>query len=262
MIPKIIHYCWFGRNPKPELAEKCIRSWKKHCPGYQIIEWNEDNFDIESAPLYVRQAYEAKKWAFVTDYVRLYAMTEFGGIYMDTDVEVIKPLDHLLKHEAFSGFEDGVYVPTGIMACKKGFDLFREFLKYYDHAEFYTETGEINYTTNVTIMTNVCLERGLVQNNEYQVIEGLALYPRDVFCPIDYGTMKLRKTRRTLTIHWFAGSWQSESQREGRVRLKKYLRKKRRKDIIDYIIHIPNRIGMSILGTEKYEKIKRMIKKV
>ena len=93
MIPKIIHYCWFGRNPKPKLALKCIKSWKKYCPDYEIIEWNEDSFDIESAPLYVRQAYEAKKWAFVTDYVRLYAMTKFGGIYMDTDVEVIKPLD-------------------------------------------------------------------------------------------------------------------------------------------------------------------------
>ena len=91
-IPKIIHYCWFGGKPKPKLAEKCIASWKKFCPDYQILEWNEDNFDLSAAPLYVRQAYEAGRWAFVTDYVRLKALTELGGIYMDTDVELVKPL--------------------------------------------------------------------------------------------------------------------------------------------------------------------------
>ena len=91
-VPKIIHYCWFGGNPKPKLAEKCIKSWKKFCPDYQIIEWNEENFDVSAAPEYVCQAYAAKRWAFVTDYVRLKAMTEMGGIYMDTDVELVKPL--------------------------------------------------------------------------------------------------------------------------------------------------------------------------
>ena len=120
MIPKTIHYCWFGGNPLPKLAKKCIKSWKKYCPDFEIIEWNEANFDISSAPLYVRQAYEAKKWAFVTDYVRLYALTSYGGIYMDTDVEVIKPLDFFLNHDAFSGFESEKSIPTGIMASKKG----------------------------------------------------------------------------------------------------------------------------------------------
>ena len=104
MIPKIIHYCWFGGKPKPELAEKCIESWKKFCPDYEIVEWNEGNFNINSN-LYVKQAYEAKKYAFVTDYVRLYALYTQGGIYMDTDVMVLKPLDEYLNHEAFSGFE-------------------------------------------------------------------------------------------------------------------------------------------------------------
>lgn len=104
-VPKIIHYCWFGGNPKPKLAEKCIKSWKKFCPDYQIIEWNEENFDVSAAPEYVRQAYAAKRWAFVTDYVRLKAMTEMGGIYMDTDVELVKPLTPFLAHDAFAGFE-------------------------------------------------------------------------------------------------------------------------------------------------------------
>ena len=112
MIPKIIHYCWFGRNPKPKLAEKCIKSWKKYCPEYEIIEWNEDNYDLSSAPLYVRQAYEAKRWAFVTDYIRLQVIYENGGIYLDTDVELRKSLDPLLVHQAYFGFEDEKNIPV------------------------------------------------------------------------------------------------------------------------------------------------------
>ena len=104
-IPKIIHYCWFGGGPKPKLAQKCIASWKKYCPDFEILEWNEGNFDVSTAPLYVRQAYEAGRWAFVTDYVRLKALTELGGVYMDTDVEVVKPLEPFLQQEAFAGFE-------------------------------------------------------------------------------------------------------------------------------------------------------------
>jgi mannosyltransferase OCH1-like enzyme len=207
MIPKTIHYCWFGRNPKPKLANKCIKSWKKYCNGYNIIEWNEDNFDISSAPLYVRQAYDAKKWAFVSDYVRLYAMVNYGGIYMDTDVEVIKPLSVFLNHKAFSGFESEKDISTGIMACEKGFPLFKEFLEYYDDAIFVNQDGSYNITTNVIIMTNICSKYGLTRNNSLQIVRDFVLYPKDVFCPISYETNKLEKTDKTVTIHWFAGSW-------------------------------------------------------
>ena len=125
-VPKIIHYCWFGGNPKPKLAEKCIKSWKKFCPDYQIIEWNEENFDVSAAPEYVCQAYAAKRWAFVTDYVRLKAMTEMGGIYMDTDVELVKPLTPFLAHDAFAGFETDASVQTGLLAVR-AFHCFRNF---------------------------------------------------------------------------------------------------------------------------------------
>ena len=111
MIPKKIHYCWFGRNPLPPLALKCIASWKEYCPDYEIKEWNEDNFDL-NCNAYVREAYEARKWAFITDYVRLYALVNEGGIYMDTDVEVLKPLDDLLCYDAVSGFESQTQIPT------------------------------------------------------------------------------------------------------------------------------------------------------
>ena len=258
MIPKTIHYCWFGRNPKPKLAQKCIKSWKKYCPDYEIIEWNEDNFDLNTAPLYVRQAYEAKKWAFVTDYVRLWAMTEFGGIYMDTDVEVVKPLDQFLHHQAFSGFENDREIPTGIMACEKGFALFVELLRFYDDKPFLNPDGTMNMTTNVKIITDLCLEHGLKQNGEYQEILGFALYPKAVFCPVSYSTGRLEKSRDTAAIHWFAGSWQLQNVKDRRREEEKKVRKA---DMIHNIKHLPNRILMTILGSERYEDLKRRLKK-
>lgn len=224
MIPKKIHYCWFGRNPKPKLAEKCIKSWIKFCPDYEIVEWNEDNFDIAAAPLYVQQAYEAGKWAFVTDFVRLRAMTDQGGIYMDTDVELVKPLDGFLKHQAFAGFETAESISTGMMACEKGFPLFLDFLRYYDDASFLKEDGTLNVTTNVETVTGICLKRGLVQNGKYQVVDGLALYPSEVFSPVSFETGKLKRTKKTAAIHWFSGSWYTEEERKHREGLRQKAR--------------------------------------
>ena len=208
MIPKKIHYCWFGRNPLPELAKNCIASWKKYLPEYEIIEWNEDNFDINENE-YVSEAYSSKKWAFVTDYVRLKALVEYGGIYMDTDVEVTKPLDRFLNHHAFSGFEDVESVPTGIMACEKGFELFETLLKTYENRHFIKEDGSLDITTNTTSITEFCLAHGLILNNQLQEIEGFALYPNDFFCPKDPDTNQIMITENTYTIHHFAGSWSS-----------------------------------------------------
>ena len=135
MIPKIIHYCWFGGKPLPELACLCIESWKKFLPEYRIIRWDEESFDINSNT-YVKEAYENKKYAFVTDYVRLYALYTHGGIYMDTDVEVRRPLDQFLQHQAFSGFESYHDIPTGIMASEKGFQGIKDQLDYYNNRHF------------------------------------------------------------------------------------------------------------------------------
>lgn len=211
-IPKIIHYCWFGGNPLPELAVRCIESWKRFCPDYEIRRWDESNFDLNCCR-YVREAYDARKYAFVTDYVRLYALTGVGGIYMDTDVELVKPLDGFLHHQAFSGFEDETRIPTGIMACEKGFALFGYLLDHYDDARFLREDGTPDTTTNVETITAMCLERGFVPNNQFQILDGFALYPRDVFCPVDHQTKNLRTTENTVAIHWFAGSWWNPEQR-------------------------------------------------
>lgn len=206
MIPKVIHYCWFGGNPLPEDAKKCLASWKKHCPEYEIIEWNESNFDVNSN-CYIKEAYEAKKYAFVTDYVRLFVMYEYGGIYMDTDVELVKNLDDFLKNRAFSGFESSNSIPTGIMASEKHFKLFGDLLKYYENKHFLNDDGSYDTTTNTVTITQMCKKYGLVLNNKYQVIDGFALYPNDYFCPLENETGVLKKTENTVAIHWFAKTW-------------------------------------------------------
>jgi hypothetical protein len=206
MIPKVIHYCWFGKGEMPKLAKKCIESWEKHCPEYQIIQWNEENFDITSNQ-YVYEAYQSKKFAFVTDYVRLYVMYHYGGIYMDTDVEVVSSLDKFLNHQAFSGFETPVFIPTGIMACEKGFNLFGDFLAFYNNKRFIKEDGSLDLTSNVRTMTSILDNKGLVKNGQFQVVNGFALYPVEYFCPLDNATGRLTRTENTATIHWFNKSW-------------------------------------------------------
>ncbi|MBR6148813.1 MAG: glycosyl transferase [Lachnospiraceae bacterium] len=205
MIPKVIHYCWFGGKDLPQSAIKCIESWKKYCPDYEIKRWDESNFDVCSHP-YTKEAYETKKWAFITDYVRLYALVTEGGIYMDTDVEVIKPLTPFLQHEAFSGFESESEIPTGIMACKKEFELFKMFLAEYDDRHFLIN-NEMDLTTNVITITNKCMELGLQKNNKFQIINGFVLYPKDFFCPKNYKTGDIDVTENTVAIHHFDGTW-------------------------------------------------------
>lgn len=253
-IPKIIHYCWFGGKPKPKLAEKCIKSWKKYCPDYEIIEWNEDNFDLSTAPAYVHQAYEAGRWAFVTDYVRLKGMLEMGGVYMDTDVELIKPLDPYLHHRAFAGFERVGYVQTGLLACEPGFPLFREFLRHYDTASFYRPDGSQDTTTNVEVLTRLCRERGMEEKDCLQTVEDFVIYPREVFCPVDFETEILHKTRKTVAIHWFSGSWHNEAERQFHEEEKQRLiREKRSQQRVA--------IGTALLGEKGYEKLKKILKR-
>lgn len=215
MIPKKIHYCWFGRNPKPKLAEKCLRSWKKYCPDYEIIEWNEDNYDLNSAPLYVRQAYEAKKWAFVTDYVRLQVVYDYGGIYMDTDVELVKPLDHLLDNKAYFGFEDKTYIATGLgFGAEAETGILKELMDDYQDIPFLLPDGTYDTSPCPGRNTTVFLKHHLVQDGSYQILEGnILILPSIYLCPIDFETKLRRYSPDTISIHWYDASWQTEQER-------------------------------------------------
>jgi mannosyltransferase OCH1-like enzyme len=207
MIPKIIHYCWFGKNPLPKLATKCIESWRKHLPEYQIIQWNEDNFDLNMYP-YTKQAHEQKKYAFVSDVCRLYAIKEYGGVYMDTDVEVLKPIGFFLKHNAFSGFETNYTIPTGIMASEKKGKWATDMLAYYDNRPFLLQDKTIDTTTNVEIITKIMKQKGILLNNKFQEIEGyIAFYPSEYFCPKNYVSEAIDLTENSHCIHHFSGSW-------------------------------------------------------
>ncbi len=206
MIPKIIHFCWFGRGEKSKLIKKCIASWKKFCPDYEIIEWNEDNFDI-NCNTYVKEAYDNRKFAFVADYARLYAMYNYGGIYFDTDIELVKSPDELLDNIAFSGFENEEFVAAGIMGCVKGYEFFGELLNYYDEISFVKEDGSFDTTSNVRIMTARLVKMGLVENGQMQTVSGFKAYPRDYFYPFEDSTGIMRKTQNTIAIHWYDKSW-------------------------------------------------------
>lgn len=212
-IPKKIHYCWFGGNPLSPLALKCIDSWKKYCPDYEIIEWNESNFDINYND-YVKEAYQKKKWAFVTDVVRLYVLINYGGVYMDTDVELLKSLDELLDYEAVSGFESEDRIPTGLMAAQKGHPLFIEMINDYENEHFLQDYGEYNNRTNVERITEICKKYGLMLNNSLQTVNGFTLLPNDYLCPKNFMTGDIRITDNTICIHHFNGSWLSDEDKD------------------------------------------------
>ena len=210
-IPKKIHYCWFGRNPLPKDAERCIESWRKFFPDFDIIEWNEDNFNVEDIP-YTSQAYAAKKYAFVSDYARFKILYEHGGIYFDTDVEVIKSFEDILKRGAFMGRElkakDGGDVAPGLgIGIFPKHPIFERLLDIYSKLSFYKEDGSLNLKTIVKYTTELLSEYGLRHTDEIQEVEGITIYPWEYFNPLDDITGKLKITDNTHSIHWFSKSW-------------------------------------------------------
>ena len=209
LIPKVIHYCWFGGKPMPELAIKCIESWKKYLPDYELRLWNEDTFDVNSVP-YVKEAYEARKFAFVTDYVRLWALEREGGVYMDTDVEILRPLDDLMHLPAFTGYEASMAnAPvTGLMASAAHGVWVTEQLAYYDNdRHFRLEDGTLDMTPNTITIADIMVKEGFVIDGNYGVYKNdMHVFPVDYFCPLT-STRVLKLTKNTYCIHHFAGSW-------------------------------------------------------
>lgn len=214
MIPQTIHYCWFGGNEKPEKAKICIASWKKYCPEYEIIEWNEENFPPQDCPKYVRDAYDAKKYAFVTDFVRLKVLYDRGGFYMDTDVELLKSLDPFLENAGVIGFENDEFVNSGqMLAAETGHPLLREMMACYENIEFWKTDGGMYLLGCPHVNTDVLVRHGLVKNGQLQTVDGFHVYPADWFNPLDSATGELRKTENTVSIHWYSMSWISPARR-------------------------------------------------
>ncbi len=218
MIPKTIHYCWFGRGEMPQLAQDCIASWHRHMPDWEYKLWNEDNFDVNCTP-YTSEAYSAKKYAFVTDYVRLYALMTEGGVYMDTDVEVLKPLDNLLENSAFTGYEGTktMYPVTGIMATEAGGAWAFEQLHAYDGVHFVKSDGSLDTTTNCQRIYRLMLDNGFIPNGgKLQTYKDLTIYPVDYFCPRQ-STGEFLLTENTYCDHHFMGSWSDKKAHIGRL---------------------------------------------
>ncbi len=216
MIPKIIHYCWFGRNPLPELAQKCIASWKKYLPDYEIKEWNEDNFDVNIIP-YTAEAYEQKKYAFVSDYARFWILYKYGGIYFDTDVEVIRPIDDIIARGNFMGCETDATggntcsVAPGLgLGVNPGLNLIKKMLDYYEGKHFEFIPGGIGQLTIVHIATEVLVKAGMTRQSGIQEVENVWIYPSEYFCPINLVTGRIHVQKNTRTIHHYAGTWQDK----------------------------------------------------
>jgi mannosyltransferase OCH1-like enzyme len=212
MIPKIIHYCWFGNGELPQLTVDCIQSWEKYLPDYQIKVWNEQNFDINQFQ-FAKEAYAERKFAFVSDVCRLYALKTEGGIYLDTDVEFLKPLtDEMLSKRAFTGFEDNLLLSSAIMGSEKEGDWIDDLLSYYHNRSFYLQDGSLDTLPNTEIITNFMKsKRAMLVNNTFQDLPNYcSIYPSDYFCPKSWKTLKVNVTSNTFCIHHFAGSWLNE----------------------------------------------------
>lgn len=227
MIPKVIHYCWFGRNPLPEDAKRCILSWRKFLPDYEIKEWNEDNFDVNFCD-YTREAYKAKKYAFVSDYARFWILYHQGGLYFDTDVELIKPLNEIISNGAFIGIEksmatkqqttDGwIGINPGLgIGAEKGEPIYWDILAKYNSMKF-----DMNAGTVVKHTTDIMKLHGFNGKNELQEVGAISVYPDDVFCPMDSTTGLIHITENSVSIHHYSCTWMDRNSLSFRLHLLK-----------------------------------------
>jgi len=215
VIPKKIHYFWVGGKAIPDEYKRYLDTWKRYCPDYEIIRWNEDNYDI-TKNTYMREAYESKQWAFVPDYARLDIVHTHGGIYLDTDVELLKNLDTLLVHDAFAGFEDKKHVAFGLgFGAVKGHEAIKALRDFYDTLSFINPDGSFNSTPSPKYQTEWLFNNGLKQNGKKQVVSGITIFPSDYFSPAAFNTSKIKITQNSYSIHHFGASWFSN---EGKLR--------------------------------------------
>lgn len=250
MIPKIIHYCWFGGGQLSDLENNCISSWSSILSDFQIIRWDESNFPIDKYP-YVCAAYKAKKWAFVSDYVRVWALYKFGGIYLDTDYKILKTLDNLLDKKFFCGAENDEYVGTAIIGSEKGNWLLKKMLDYYDNNKFEISNGKYNMIPNTMIITDILAEKGY-HRGESEEIYKIYIAPKETFYP---GSNKKIYGDETYGIHFFRGSWWSEKERN-RANSNVY-----KKVVRPVLIHAKKWMR-DFLGVERARRIEIKIKNI
>lgn len=256
MIPKTIHYCWLGGAKKTKLAKKCIKSWKKYCPDYKIVEWNESNLDISSMPLYTRQAYEQKKWGFVPDYIRCKIVHDNGGFYFDTDVQIVKSLNSLLDNNAVFGFEDIGRINLGHgFGAQKGANILREIMAQYENRSFLLEDGSIDYTPSPEINSQIFIDKGMAKNNERQIIDNCLILPTEYFCPKSYQTGITTVTSNTLSIHHFDGSWHDKQAKKRKL-------KRWHKQKIKWFINLFYKLFCKIFGEKNMYKFKIKLSKL
>ena len=248
-IPKVIHYCWFGGNPLPSSAKKCINSWKKFCPDYKIIEWDETNFDVQCNK-YCTEMYERKKWAFLSDYARLKIVYEQGGIYLDTDVEVVKPLDDLLKHNAFMGIDTTNLVATGLgFGAVAGHPFLKKNIECYEAISNYDAPPLNSHITTDILKRNKQFDK---YSNKVQYIEDVNIYPPEFFCAKHTHSGIITITKNTYSIHHFTLSWATEEVKaETKKRWKKYK--------IERIKKAPKLLLRKLIGDERVDTIKRLL---
>lgn len=214
-IPKVIHYCWFGKNNKSKLIQNCIASWKKYLPDYEIIEWNETNFDVNSND-FVKDAYENKKWAFVSDYCRLWVLCHYGGVYLDTDMEVLKSLNIFLNEVAFGGIEklrDKEHINMAIWGCKKNDEFIKHLLNKYENINFTDYRDNLFKLAIPNIVTEKAVHLGWDKNRQENVFfNGTKIYSREYFYPKGFSWEECEITDHTYTIHHYDGSWKKPHQ--------------------------------------------------
>lgn len=219
MIPKIIHYCWFGGNPIPSEYQAYIATWRKYLPDYEIKEWNETNFDVNCIP-FIQEAYKVKKFAYVSDYARLKILYENGGIYFDTDVEVIRNMDDLMvkgpwmgveKHTSTPSIDDQVNVGLGF-AIEPHNPILKEVMSFYENTHYIFPDGHMEQIPIVPIVTDVLRKHGMPSHiNQPTDVGGITIYPWDYFCPIEFMSSKLKLTKNTFTIHHYSATWMSKA---------------------------------------------------
>ena len=213
MIPKVIHYCWFGNNPMPEKEQKCIESWKKFFPDFEIKKWDESNFDYSSCE-FAKQAYEKKSFAFVSDYARAKILYEEGGLYLDTDVKIIKPFPEMIESSGFIGFERRHFLGTAVLASEKNNPIIKKLLDYYETNDFMTKDGFVDIIANVSILTDIFKDKGLKLGGKRQTLAGFEIFNREVFYPKKMADDEFKTTEETLAIHKCSNSWMTERERK------------------------------------------------